>query len=478
RAEGFDLPFILVSGTLGDEAAVECMKRGVTDYVFKERLSRLPSAVERALEEKRLRQERARAEAALRKSEQRFRVLLESAADAILGVTPEGRIGLVNVRAEKMFGYSREELLGQSVEMLVPEPLREAYGIHREKYISAPHTRPMGAGLDLMARRKDGSEFPVEISLSPAEMDEGFLVTTIVRDVSERKKAEQALRESQRTLSTLMSNLPGMVYRCRPGEDRRLEFASEGCRELTGYPPSDLIGNRKSSYGRLIHPDDRRAVREGIEAGIRGRKPFQLVYRIGSAAGVEKWVWEQGRGVFSSQGRLEALEGFVADISERRALEQRFQHAQKTEAVGQLAAGVPDESLPQIAPAESLQTVMVVDDDDPLRKLTREVFELEGYRVMEAGSGSEALKLSESHSGTIDVLVTDVVMPGMNGLDLARKLIGFRPGLRVLYVSGYTDGALSDLTDLPKDAFLLQKPFSLDVLIRKVREVLDLRGVN
>lgn len=128
-------------------------------------------------------------------SEARFEGLLESAPDAIVIVNCDGRIVLVNSQSEKLFGYRREELLGQLVEMLVPERFRETHVGQRGDYLARPHTRPMGAGLDLAGRRQDGSEFPVEISLSPLETEDGLLVTAFIRDVTDRKRHEQLQRE-------------------------------------------------------------------------------------------------------------------------------------------------------------------------------------------------------------------------------------------------------------------------------------------
>jgi two-component system sensor histidine kinase DevS len=127
-----------------------------------------------------------------------FRGLLESAPDAIVIVDTEGRIVIVNRQAERLFGYSRDELLGQPVEILVPWRLREAHRNHRHDYARRPATRPMGIGLELTACRRDGTEIPVEISLSPLETPDGLLVTSIIRDISERKALEE---ERQRLLA-------------------------------------------------------------------------------------------------------------------------------------------------------------------------------------------------------------------------------------------------------------------------------------
>ncbi|HVT99837.1 MAG TPA: PAS domain S-box protein [Acidobacteriaceae bacterium] len=142
------------------------------------------------------RQQRLAAEEATR-AERRFRQLLEAAPDAIVEVSADGKIVLINRVAEEMFGYVRDELLGQSVDVLVPDAIRRTHYRHRDSYLEQPRTRPMGTGLDLHARRRDGTLFPVEISLSPIQTEGGMHVTAVIRDVTERKQAEKEVRRLQ-----------------------------------------------------------------------------------------------------------------------------------------------------------------------------------------------------------------------------------------------------------------------------------------
>jgi PAS domain S-box-containing protein len=161
-------------------------------------------------------------------------------------------------------------------------------------------------------------------------------IIDVTTDATERHRAKKALEESQRILSTLISNLPGMAYRCRNDTNWTMSFVSEGSLELTGYHPHELMDNDVISYGDLIHPEDRQMVWEAVQAGLAAEDQYQITYRIVTPEG-EKWVWEQGRGVASAEGEVVALEGFITDVSERvmneQILEQRVH--ERTEEIEQ-----------------------------------------------------------------------------------------------------------------------------------------------
>ena len=143
------------------------------------------------------------AEQALAAAEARFRGLLESAPDAmvIIKADSSGEIVLVNAQAERLFGYTREELLGKSMEVLMPERFHDRHAQHRSDYAADPDARAMGVGLELFARRKDGSEFPVEVSLGPLLSADGLLLSSAIRDITDRKRVEDELRRSREQLA-------------------------------------------------------------------------------------------------------------------------------------------------------------------------------------------------------------------------------------------------------------------------------------
>lgn len=179
-----DIPFIVVSGAIREEAAVELMRRGANDYLMKSNLSRLAPVVLREIADAGERRERRRAETALRESEERFRAMADSAADAIVAADDDGLIRYFSRGAETVFGHAAAEVLGQPVTLLIPPQHQEAHRAGMRRYLDTHESRIMGRVVELEGCRKDGSLFPIEIALSAAGVGGRTQFTAVIRDIT------------------------------------------------------------------------------------------------------------------------------------------------------------------------------------------------------------------------------------------------------------------------------------------------------
>ena len=197
RKLGYDTPFVVVSGKIGEDATVAMLRAGAQDYVTKENMVRLCPVIERALREAEGRRERERAEKALRESEERYRVAAETASDAIVVIDEDSRILFINSAAEKIFGYARAEMIGQRLTMLMPERLRKVHEVSLARYLKTGRRRLDWSSIQLPGLHESGKEIPLEISFGEFVRDGERFFTGLVRDITERKEAEEALREAR-----------------------------------------------------------------------------------------------------------------------------------------------------------------------------------------------------------------------------------------------------------------------------------------
>jgi len=300
--------------------------------------------------------------------------LLESAPDAILVVDSHGAIRLVNSQVEVLFGYKRQELLGQAIEVLIPWRIRCGHALHRVNYSNAPRTRPMGAGLDLHGLRRDGTEFPVEISLSPVQTRDELLIVSVIRDITERKRVADALRAANEELDARVAEQTAQLRKnaedlqqqiveherseqqLRQSEEKvrlliegvidysiymldpegKVNSWNAGAERLYGYSSDEILWQPCSRfYLENEQPDAdiglKRAMKEGRHEsdGWRRRKD-----------GSKFWASTVITPLRNSDQALRGFSVIVRDMTDRRTLEQQLRQSQKMEAVGRLAAGV------------------------------------------------------------------------------------------------------------------------------------------
>ncbi len=521
-----------------------------------------------------------------------YQGLIEAAPDAIIAVESHGRIQFANAQAERLFGYPREELIGEPVEVLVPDASRGTHQALREGYVHDPRPRPMGGGLQLAARRKDGSEFPADISLSAFETADGLVVSVAVRDVTERLAAQAAqerlraeaererfearLHQSQRleSLGQLaggvahdFNNLLGAILNYtsfiskavataveESGGDRwkpvladlhQVERAAERAAELTHQLLT--FGRRDVVTPVVVNLNDvvadveqllRRTIGEQIQLVIApSHDLWPVLADPGQLEQVLLNLAVNARDSMVNGGRIDidtanlVIDSTYADAQPNleagryvrlrlsdtgkgmtpEVRSQAFDPFFTTKAKGDgsglgLATvhGIVTQSgghvriysepglgttitalLPatELAPAAGPpprrtavgdgETILVVEDDEAMREVTRRILLGNGHRVVAAGSGREALEVISSGNHTIQLLLTDVVMPHMLGKELAERVTGLNPAIRVLFMSGYAQPVLASQGTLDAGVTLVEKPFTEQILLAKVREVLD-----
>ena len=274
--------------------------------------------------------EKKKIETALINSEIKFRATFNNAGIPMSVCDKSGYLLFFNPAFEKLIGYNHEELNNMSLKDFTHP---DDYDAEKLLYDS------------LMRGEIESYRIEKRYVCKNRELVWGWITTTLIKDefgnpafsirmledITDRINVEKALFESQRRLTTLIDNLPGIVFRSKNDKSWTAEFVSEGCFDLTGYKPSDLLNGQTVSFLSLTHPDDRGLVKKEIRKGIENKERYKVTYRIITASGKTKWVLEQGQGIYADDGSVNALEGFISDITDRmetimalKSSEQKF----------------------------------------------------------------------------------------------------------------------------------------------------------
>ena len=510
------------------------------------------------------------AEKHLDQMEGRYRGLMEAAPDGMVVVNTDGEIVLLNARAEKQFGYRRDELLGQKVKSIIPEGFAERLIADALRTTAEALAQQIGTGIELHGRRKDGTVFPLEIMLSPLESPEGILVTAAIRDISERKLLERQLHQSQKMeaigqltggiahdfnnllgviignldlLDRLVADNPAAVKRVRTAQKaatrgaditrRLLVFSSneelkpsvvllgdsiQNMIELAAHglgadikittrideslPPLfidpaglesallNLVVNARDAMpngGSIIIASHEQYLEDShpaVRAGDLKPGRYVCIAVTDTGKGMSRETLERAfEPFFTTKSRdkgtglgLAMVYGFVKQSGGTVRVYSELDHGTTVSFYLPLA-GNHLHPAPLDAPkplnTELGCTVLVVDDEEDLLEIATAYLEEMGFISFQASDGASAIEILKHHS-EIDLLVTDIVMPGgMNGVELVRKARVLRPDLRIIYSSGFPAEALAERSMSLVDGPLLHKPYQRNEFTSMIHNVMD-----
>jgi two-component system, cell cycle sensor histidine kinase and response regulator CckA len=332
RAPG--IPFLIVTGSVNEETAVGCMKAGATDYLLKSNLARIGPAIEAALERERAHAEKTRAESALAASERRFRSLVQNSSDLVTVLAPDGTITYASDSAERIVGYSPADLVGTSLLGYLDsghvERMRELLHTNGKSSVAGP--------IEFSLCRPDGSAVWLEAVGSNLLADATIRgIVLNARDVSERKRADLALRESEERYRDLFDNASDLV--CMVAPDGSLLYVNQAWQQGTGYGDEEI---GRMQLLDIVHPDSRGYYTEVVDRVLRGERLDHVELVFMPKTGTPLTV-EGNLSCTFKDGVPSAVRGIYRDITERKRVEEQLRRAERMQAAGKLAGGVAHE---------------------------------------------------------------------------------------------------------------------------------------
>ena len=562
---GQDVPLIVVSGHIGEEQAVACMRAGARDYLTKDNLSRLVPAVERELSESAQRRQRREAMAALDSSEERYRLLVENAADVITLLDGQGRVTFVSPSITRVLGYPPGEVLGRPLRDFAHEDDAKILAAAMDEALLRGST-PLIKGLRF--RHRDGNWRIIEGTAARlVESDGSVGLVTTGRDTTERVQLEGQLHQAQKMeavgrlaggvahdFNNLLTVILGYsnllldqldqshvlyqeVDEIKRAADRAATLTQQlltfSRKQVLSLQPVDLnqvLAGQADMLRRLIGEDVELSMKLADDLALTRVDPAQVEQMVMNLAANARDAMPRGGRLSIDTANVDLDNAYarqravqpgpyvmlaVTDTGEgmdaatqARLFEPFFTTKEPGKGTGLglssvygivrqsggnifvysepghgssfkifLPRGEADAGerpgKPPPERARDDEAVVVVEDEPMVKNLVSEILRKFGYQVMEFTNGPEVLARMKRGRLPIHLLVTDVVMPGMSGIELARELALSRPDMRILFLSGYTDDLVGRQGALQPGRAFLQKPFTPDTLLRKVRELLD-----
>jgi PAS domain S-box-containing protein len=415
KQSGLELPFIVVSGSMGEEAAVAAMRQGVNDYLTKGNLARLIPTIERELREVQSRRERRKAEQDIRQ----LAALVQSSGDAILSMTVDGVMTSWNPAAERLFGWSAIEAIGRPASSLAPPDRVAEWNEIMERLRGGAQLEQF----ETVRVSKEGKQIEVSVSLSPIHDQSGQLIgaSKTVRDITERKHLEDQFRQAQRRLQHVLASSPAVLFTVAIAADQTwgITWTSDNLPEILGYSPSAALG--MDWWQGNIHPEDRDKVVAQFLADLPSQARSTHEYRFRHGDGSYRWTRGELRLIRDDAGKAVEAVGSWSDITERKNLEDQFRQAQKMEAVGRLAGGVAHDfnNLLTIINGYGELVLGKLSPADPSRALIREI-----VAAGDRAAGLTRQLLTFSRKAIIEPKILDLEVVVADVDKMLRRILG------------------------------------------------------